>query len=136
MKLKQEEDREGGRALLPFSVYLSGGAVAFTLLGVTLGMLFSSGMLDGYFSSLPFVVFFYAVVGLGSGFLLRRMLTSSSKRSLALVQLLSLGRLVLVVVVTALGIWLLPSHRLSFVFLSLICYIVAMLVSLLSVIRR
>lgn len=116
--------------------YLVGGAVVFAVLGSVLGVVLRIGLLDGYFASLPLWVLFYALVGLGSGLLSRRMMKSSSMKVQALLMTVSFGRLLLVVAATAFGLWLLPQYRWSFVLLSLVCYVVAVLVSLTAVLRR
>lgn len=116
--------------------YLVGGAVVFAVLGSVLGVVLSMGLLDGYFASLPLWVLFYALVGLGSGLLSRRMMRAASLKIQSLLLTVSLGRLFLVVVATALGLWLLPGYRWSFVLLSMVCYVVAVLVSLMAVLRK
>lgn len=116
--------------------YLVGGAVVFAAVGVVLGVVLSVGLLDGYFASLPLWVLFYALVGLGSGLLSRRMMRAASLKIQSLLLTVSLGRLLLVVVATALGLWLLPGYRWSFVLLSMVCYVVAVLVSLMAVLRK
>lgn len=116
--------------------YLVGGAVVFAAVGVVLGVVLSMGLLDGYFASLPVWVLFYALVGLGSGLLSRRMMRAASLKIQSLLLTVSLGRLLLVVVATALGLWLLPGYRWSFVLLSMVCYVVAALVSLMAVLRK
>lgn len=116
--------------------YLVGGAVVFVAVGVVLGVVLSMGLLDGYFVSLPLWVLFYALVGLGSGLLSRRMMRAASLKIQSLLLTVSLGRLLLVVVATALGLWLLPGYRWSFVLLSMVCYVVAVLVSLTAVLRK
>lgn len=116
--------------------YLVGGVVVFAAVGVVLGVVLSMGLLDGYFASLPLWVLFYALVGLGSGLLSRRMMRAASLKIQSLLLTVSLGRLLLVVVATALGLWLLPGYRWSFVLLSMVCYVVAALVSLMAVLRK
>lgn len=116
--------------------YLVGGAVVFAAIGLVLGVVLSMGLLDGYFASLPLWVLFYALVGLGSGLLSRRMMRAASLKIQSLLLTVSLGRLLLVVVATALGLWLLPGYRWSFVLLSMVCYVVAVLVSLMAVLRK
>ena len=116
--------------------YLVGGGVVFAAVGVVLGVVLSMGLLDGYFASLPLWILFYALVGLGSGLLSRRMMKSSSMKVQALLMTVSFGRLLLVVAATAFGLWLLPQCRWSFVLLSVVCYVVAVLVSLTAVLRR
>lgn len=116
--------------------YLVGGAVVFVAVGVVLGVVLSMGLLDGYFASLPLWVLFYALVGLGSGLLSRRMMRAASLKIQSLLLTVSLGRLLLVVAATALGLWLLPGYRWSFVLLSMVCYVVAVLVSLMAVLRK
>lgn len=116
--------------------YLMGGVVVFAVVGVVLGVVLSMGLLDGYFASLPLCVLFYALVGLGSGLLSRRMMKSSSMKVQALLMTVSFGRLLLVVAATAFGLWLLPQYRWSFVLLSVVCYVVAVLVSLTAVLRK
>lgn len=116
--------------------YLVGGAVVFAAIGLVLGVVLRIGLLDGYFASLPLWVLFYALVGLGSGLLSRRMMRAASLKIQSLLLIVSLGRLLLVVVATALGLWLLPGYRWSFVLLSMVCYVVAVLVSLMAVLRK
>lgn len=116
--------------------YLVGGAVVFAAIGLVLGVVLSMGLLDGYFASLPLWVLFYALVGLGSGLLSRRMMRAASLKIQSLLLIVSLGRLLLVVAATALGLWLLPGYRWSFVLLSMVCYVVAVLVSLMAVLRK
>lgn len=116
--------------------YLVGGGVVFAAIGVVLGVVLSMGLLDGYFASLPLWVLFYALVGLGSGLLSRRMMRAASLKIQSLLLTVSLGRLLLVVVATALGLWMLPGYRWSFVLLSMVCYVAAVLVSLMAVLRK
>lgn len=116
--------------------YLVGGAVVFAAMGLVLGVVLRIGLLDGYFASLPLWVLFYALVGLGSGLLSRRMMRAASLKIQSLLLIVSLGRLLLVVAATALGLWLLPGYRWSFVLLSMVCYVVAVLVSLMAVLRK
>lgn len=116
--------------------YLVGGAVVFAAIGLVLGVVLRIGLLDGYFASLPLWVLFYALVGLGSGLLSRRMMRAASLKIQSLLLIVSLGRLLLVVAATALGLWLLPGYRWSFVLLSMVCYVVAVLVSLMAVLRK
>lgn len=116
--------------------YLVGGGVVFAAVGVVLGVVLSMGLLDGYFVSLPLWVLFYALVGLGSGLLSRRMMRAASLKIQSLLLTVSLGRLLLVVAATALGLWMLPGYRWSFVLLSMVCYVVAVLVSLMAVLRK
>lgn len=116
--------------------YLVGGVVVFVAVGVVLGVVLSMGLLDGYFVSLPLWVLFYALVGLGSGLLSRRMMRAASLKIQSLLLTVSLGRLLLVVAATALGLWLLPGYRWSFVLLSMVCYVLAVLVSLMAVLRK
>lgn len=116
--------------------YLVGGAVVFVAVGVVLGVVLRIGLLDGYFASLPLWVLFYALVGLGSGLLSRGMMRAASMKIQSLLLTVSLGRLLLVVVATALGLWMLPGYRWSFVLLSMVCYVVAVLVSLMAVLRK
>lgn len=118
------------------SRYLARGVLLFGGVGVGLGVAYQRGFLDGYFVSLPLVVLFYALLGLGSGVLSRKMLQSASTRVSSRLLLLSMVRLLLAVAVTALGLWLLPSHKWSFLLLSLICYLAAMYEALVPVLRR
>lgn len=118
------------------SRYLTQGVFLFVLIGGGLGVAYRFGFLDGYFVSLPLVVFFYALMGLGSGLLSRKMVHSSSKRVSSMLLLVSMGRLLLALTVTALGLWLMPLHRWGFLLLSLVCYFAAMYEALIAVLRK
>lgn len=118
------------------SRYLTRGVLLFALIGVGLGVAYRFGFLDGYFGALPLVVFFYALMGLGSGLLSRRMVHSTSKRVSSMLLLVSMGRLLLALIVTALGLWLMPLHKWGFLLLSLVCYLAAMYEALIAVLRQ
>lgn len=122
----------------PFSKlrYLARGVLLFSLIGVVSCIAYRLGFLDGYFALLPIVVVFYALLGLGTGLMSRKLVLSALGRGSSMLLLVSMGRLLLSVMVTGVGLWCMPEHKWSFLLLSLVCYFAAMLESLVAVLRK
>ena len=134
MRMGEVVELRSGGSFSPFR-YVLWCFLLFGLTGVLLGMLFESGVLDGYFWALPLFVAFYGAVGVGSGLLLRKLMWTRSARMQSMMLLISLGRLLVVVAVAVLGLWQFPESRKSFLVVVGVCYVEAVAVSLVPALR-
>ena len=104
--------------------------------GVQVGVILAaSAVLGGYFGWMPVVPLFFLAMAVASAVLMRGVLRGNSSRMATYFTVLVLGRLVLDSGFIALGLFLWPTHRIAFVVVALYCYLVALLLTVRSLIK-
>lgn len=116
----------------PFSLARFAVVAGLVLFGATAlwGYILSRGLWDGYFHGLFVVPLFFLVVGVVSVALMRRIMAEGERRLVVRFMYLTLGRLLLDILFVVGGLFLFPAHRIGFVAVTLICYILVLLLSI------
>ncbi len=124
-------------AVRPFSPVRFGVQVGVILAAsaVLWWLVLRTGLLGGYFGWMPVVPLFFLAMAVASAVLMRGVLRGNSLRMATYFTVLVLGRLVLDSGFIALGLFLWPTHRIAFVVVALYCYLVALLLTVRSLIK-
>lgn len=117
----------------PFSIrrYIYVSALVLGVTGILLGVLWSLGLLGGYFPLFPAVPSFFFLLGVFSVYYMHKIVSGENrKRFTSYFMLLTLSKLVLEVLFVAGALWFVGAeHRMALVLSALLCYLLSLWLS-------